>query len=158
MARSVPAGHRVSASDLKVVSLHAPRGLTVIRAAEVGSVVGQVAAGDLAAGSLLAPSEVGTASGSAAEVGLALKPGQYPPGLAPGDRVEALDAPSGADSGASAGAGAGTVLAPLGVVESTSPAATDPNTMLVGLRVSAAEAITVAQAGAAGRVVLVVQR
>jgi len=158
LARSVAAGNKVVASDLKVVSLQVPHGLSVVRASDVATVVGQVARTDLAAGSLLGPSEVGAASGSAAEVGLALKPGQYPPGLAPGDRVEVLSAPAAGDSATSAGSGTGTVLAPLAVVESVSPAATDPSTMLVGLGVAAGESVTVADAGAAGRVVLVVQR
>jgi hypothetical protein len=158
LARGVPAGDRLSASDLKVVSLQLPRDLAVIRAADVSSVVGQVAEVDLAAGELLAPGQVGAPLGSMSEVGLVLKPGQYPPGVAPTDQVEVLNAPGSVDSTVTSGSASGTVLAPVAVVESVSPAATDPSTLLVGLRVSAAEAVTVAEAAAAGRVVLVVQR
>lgn len=158
VAHPVPAGHRISASDLRVVSLRVPAGLAVVRAVDEGSVVGQVAKSDLSAGSLLAGDEVGSSSGSATEVGLALKPGQYPPGLVPGDRVEVLAGPAAGDSTAPTASGGGLVLAPVGVVQSVSPAAADPNTVMVGLQVAAGEAVTVAEAGAAGRVVLVVQR
>jgi hypothetical protein len=158
VARPVPAGHRISLSDLRVVSLRVPAGLSVVRAADEGSVVGQVAKSDLAAGALLAADEVGVPSGSAAEVGLALKPGQYPPGLAPGDRVEVLEGPASADSTTPSASAGGLVLAPVGVVESVSPADADPNTVMVDLQAPGGEAVTVAEAGAAGRVVLVVQR
>jgi len=158
LARAVPAGATISATDLKTLSMGVPRGLAVEPVSNEDTVVGQVAQANLAAGSLLAPSELAPPSGALAEVGVALKPGQYPPGLAAGDRVEVLEVQSGGGVGQSTPSAAPVVLAPVALVESAAPSAGDANTVLVGLGVAAGEAVNVAQAGAAGEVVLVVER
>jgi len=75
-------------------------------------VTGRTAAASLPAGSLLAAGDIG-APGPArglAQVGVALAPGRYPPGLAPGQHVEVLTAPPPGTAGPARPAGRGTVV------------------------------------------------
>ncbi|HEV2809584.1 MAG TPA: SAF domain-containing protein, partial [Acidimicrobiales bacterium] len=96
MARAVPAGQVVGASDLVEVELASDGGnLRAIAAGDIDTVVGQTAALDLIQGTLVTRDHLGAGSGPGqgkAIIGLALEPGQVPSSeLAPGDRVEVLD-------------------------------------------------------------------
>lgn len=155
LRNSVPAGLTVSAADLKVVSLSPPRGLDVVPASQEASVVGQVARSNLSPGSLLAPGSYGSVSGQWSQVGLSVKPGQYPPGIASGELVEAVVGPP-TGNGTPAPLPPGTVLAPAAHVVSVSTGTGGPGTAMVALDLPPAEALAVAEVGAAGQVLLIV--
>src|SRR5262249_10834907 len=94
LSRSVSAGHVLRASDLQEVGISAGPDLTSLPATSEASVVGRPVAVPLAAGTLLTPSALGaprSLNPGDAVVGLALKPGQYPPGLSAGDHVRVVD-------------------------------------------------------------------
>jgi hypothetical protein len=89
---------------------------------------------------------------------LALKPGQFPPGLAAGARVLAAEAGPDAEAAVAAtGSSPRTYRAV--VVDITEPAAegaaAEAGEAVVSLKLAASDAPRVAAAGAAGRVVLV---
>jgi hypothetical protein len=88
----VPAGHVIEAGDVRQVQVAADAG--VVSADQAGSVVGQVAAVPLAAGSLLAPGQVGDAAAyppaGHSEVSFAVAAGDMPP-LERGQRVAVFD-------------------------------------------------------------------
>ncbi len=157
LRHSVAAGDLLSAGDLRVVSLAVPRGMATVPAAAEASVVGQVAQSALGAGSLLVPSSYGPPNGTESVVGVSLKPGEYPPGLSAGDRVEVLVGP--AQSGVpGVMVPVGTVVAPGALVTSVAASASDPNVVLVGLEVVPAEALGLAELGATGQAVVVAER
>jgi hypothetical protein len=87
------AGQVITSSDLETVRVSTGTGLQVVPAGAEASVVGRPVAVPLVAGSLLTRAEVGStapvASGSDV-VAVGLKAGQYPPDLAPGDRVQVV--------------------------------------------------------------------
>jgi hypothetical protein len=90
LRNAVAAGAPIRAGDLTVVSVAVDPGVRIVPASERAKVVGRVAGTTLFAGTLLTPAQLegspALATGRAV-VGLALKPGQYPPGLRPGDPV-----------------------------------------------------------------------
>ena len=151
----VAAGQTITADDLKVVSLALPKGLAAVPASQEASVVGKVARANLSLGSLLAPSSYGSTAGQWSEVGVSVKPGQYPPGLAAGAQVEVVVGPSAGGTTATPLA-LGTVLAPTAHVVSVTTGAGTPGTAMVALDVPPAEALAVAEVGAAQQVLLIV--
>jgi len=90
-------------------------------------------------------------------VGLALKPGQYPPELAAGAQVLAAETGPQTDAAATAVPGGLPVTHRAVVVGVAAPAAEDADAgeVVVSLKLDTAFAPRVAAAGAAGRVVLV---
>jgi hypothetical protein len=89
-ARSVAVGQEITAADLKQVSAARDSGVQLIPAAQAGQVVGRTAVVPLVAGTLLTPELLGDAAFPPAgkvTASVALKPGQYPQGLAAGARV-----------------------------------------------------------------------
>lgn len=91
MARTVPTGQVITSSDLTVVRVSSDPALSPVAAGRRGDVIGQTAATDLVAGSLLTESQLGEGSllerGSSV-VGVALKGGRLPTDqLRIGDRV-----------------------------------------------------------------------
>jgi len=91
-ARSVAVGQAITTADLKQVSAARDSGVHLIPAAQAGQVVGRTAVVPLVAGTLLTPELLGDAAFPPAgkvAASLALKPGQYPQGLAAGARVVA---------------------------------------------------------------------
>jgi hypothetical protein len=149
LARPVPAGQVIKATDLKVVHLSVDGGLQLIGPGAQRQVVGKPAAVDLSANTLLIASDVGTRKGlrtGKAVVGLSLKAGQLPnTQLVAGDRVALVD--TGADNGPS-------ILAVVSIAEiknGSSPS----GTAYVSLLVDERDAPTIATAAAAGRIVLV---
>ncbi|MDA8274591.1 MAG: SAF domain-containing protein [Actinomycetota bacterium] len=109
VAQPVAAGQVLTAADLRAVKVSTGSGLAVVAVGAEGSVLGRRAAVALLPGSLLTAAEVGSAPAVGAGsdvVALGLKPGAYPPELAPGDRVEVVPVP-----GASSGSTTGSVAA-----------------------------------------------
>ncbi|GIH99198.1 SAF domain-containing protein [Planobispora takensis] len=84
----LPAGHTLTAEDLRAVK--GTVDAEVIPAGEAAEVIGKRLTVPLVAGSLLARGNVGEPAYPApgqALLGVAVKHGQYPPDIAPGDRV-----------------------------------------------------------------------
>jgi SAF domain len=156
VARDVPAGAVITASDLTSAGVAAGHNVTAIPASDSAQVVGRVAAERLAAGTLVVRAELATGplvpAGSAV-VGLALKPGMFPAALEPGDRTTVVITP--AESGGGPGSSGGSVLVSGAAVSQmgTSP---DGQSTLVSVVVPSSDAPAVAAAGAQGSVSLVV--
>lgn len=105
VARAVPAGQAITEADLRTVSAAEDPQVRLVRAADLDRVVGRTAVVPLVAGTLLTPDLVGEAAFPPAgkvTASVALKPGQYPQGLAPGARVVVYV------SAAASGTGTGT--------------------------------------------------
>lgn len=157
LARDVQIGDVIDDGDLVVARISIDPALHPIPAASRGAVVGRQVAVRLLAGTLLTDAELGTPSTlppDQAVIGIALKPGQFPPGLQAGARVLVVD--TGADAAAGQSAAGEVERAPATVVGVTQPAVGtgDPST-LVAFQVDAQRAPGLAAAGAAGRVVVV---
>lgn len=97
LARDVPAGHVLTARDLRSVEVAADAG--VVPTAGRGRVLGRQATVPLVAGSLLSPGQVGERAGYPpagwSQVSLAVETGGAPPELARGDRVAVLPGAAG---------------------------------------------------------------
>jgi hypothetical protein len=93
VSEPLAAGQVITSSDLETVRVSTGTGLQVVPVGDEASVVGSPVAVPLVAGSLLTRAELGStapvASGSDV-VAVGLKAGQYPPDLAPGDRVQVV--------------------------------------------------------------------
>ena len=90
LRQDVVAGQQLAASDLTVVTVDAA-GISTMRASDQPQVVGKALSVSLPAGSLLSTGLLVGRSGplpGQAIVGAALKPGAFPPDLAPGARVQ----------------------------------------------------------------------
>ena len=152
VAKEVPAGSVVQASDLTAAGLAADRQVSAIPASAESGWVGKVARVELVPGSLLERSELGSGpaipAGSSV-VGLHLKDGTFPAEIAPGAAVEIVSTPAQGATG-----GGGTVVVASATVLSISA---DPNGSgnLVSVVVPTAEASSVASAAAGDNVSLV---
>jgi hypothetical protein len=150
LSRSVDAGHVLTSSDLRDVRVSSGDGVATVPASSEASVVGRTVAVPLAEGSLLNPSALGSGralrSGEAV-VGLALKPGMFPPGLAAGDHVRVVDTT--ATSRGAAGGATGVVVA----IEASTSAG--DGSAVVSLRLEDGAADGVAQLASAGHASLV---
>lgn len=90
VARPVAVGERIDAADLAVAEVSASDALRPVPAAERARVVGRRAAVGLVPGMLLTPDSVAAGpvlDAGKATVGLSLKPGRFPLGIAKGQRV-----------------------------------------------------------------------
>ena len=79
LARPVPAGHAIAGADIRVVRVAADSSLATISASQQATVIGERAAVDLVAGTLLTPKELGGAAipdSGQALLGIAFKAGQ----------------------------------------------------------------------------------
>lgn len=159
VARAVPAGQVLADADLTEVRIAAGEGVRVVPASERRRVVGRPAAVPLVPGSLLTMTQVGPSSTLAAGeavVGLALKAGQFPSGLAPGARVRVIDTGAPAAAVTTPVGDAGSAVARTAtVVAVSSPGADGSATTVVSVKVNLAEADKVAVAAAGGRATLV---
>lgn len=160
VTRPVPAGQLLVAGDVRAVSVTVDPAVRVVRAGEVGQVVGRPAAVALSAGMLLSPGSLGrrlVPEGSRL-VGASLKPGTFPPGLAAGDPVTVL-----VTSQAPAADGVGTVEAGRpassadGLVTAVETAPAGSGGLVVSVQVAAQDADVVARAAAGGQVALVLR-
>jgi hypothetical protein len=158
VARAVPAGQVIDTGDLTVARVSADPALRPLPSSARAAVVGRPAAVPLLVGTLLTVAALGppaTLRPGEALVGVALKPGQYPPGLAAGARV--LVAETGPDPGGAVPAGGGQPLTVAATVAGVADPAAEvgEGDTVVALVLPAAGAPRVAAAGASGRVVLV---
>lgn len=156
VAQPVAAGEVLTAGDLRGVRLSLPGGVATVPASEEQVVVGQPAAVPLAAGTVLTRADVGAGAlvgASSDVVAVALKPGAYPPALAPGDRVEVVPVP--ASSGAGSGPSAAAIPLSAVVLALQAPSATSGSPAVVSLVVARADAAEVASLAAAGEVAIV---
>jgi hypothetical protein len=148
LARPVMAGQVITASDLRVVGVSAAGPVSLVPAWRQAQVTGRTATASLPAGSLLAAGDIGAPSSPGrgrAWLGVALKPGRYPPGLSPGQH-------------AAPGGRAPARLAGYGVVLSvtTAPGPGAAAQMVAVLDLPRDVVPRVAAAAAAGRAVLAV--
>lgn len=158
LARDVQVGQVIDDSDLLVARISFDPALRAIPAASRAAVVGRQVAVPLLAGTLLTNAELGAPStlpSDQAVIGIALKPGQFPPDLHAGARVLVVDTGAGAAPAGPLAAGE-VEQAPATVVGVTQPAVGtgDPSTV-VAFQLDAPRAPRLAAAGAAGRVVVV---
>jgi hypothetical protein len=147
LSRPVTVGQLLSTKDLRQVSMSADSGLDMVAASAASTVVGQPVAFNLPAGSLVTRAILGSpqvpAQGKAiAAVGL--KPGQFPPDLAPGTTVAVLTTPA-------ATVTSGATILPssswTAVVTGVAPQANDQTTV-VSLQLSDSDARALASAPA----------
>jgi hypothetical protein len=159
LARPVAAGQVITAADLETVRVSVAGPVSLVPASRQAEVVGSTAAVSLPAGSMLAGSDVGTPPPVKGQVrlGIALKPGAYPPDLAAGQDVDVLATPAASASGSSS-SGAAPAALPVGeaVVLSVSPAAASGGSgdTVVEIQVPADAMPQVAAANAAGQIAL----
>jgi hypothetical protein len=170
-AGALPAGHVLTAADLQTVSLAGTQ-IASVPAGTEAAVLGRALTVPLLPGSLLTPADIGSAAGvtaGQAVVAVALKPGQYPPMLSPGDQVQLINtaaaaaSSAGSDTGANAAANPGSSadgLASAGAISATviSLDATpdgSADTAVASLQVTGSQAATVAGWAAQGQVALV---
>jgi len=158
LTRPVAAGQVLTAADLTVVRAGVSGPVSLVPASQEPAMVGHPVAVPLPAGALLAPGDVGLPALAAGqqELGVALKPGQYPPDLSAGQTVDVLStpAPSAAGSSSATSSSPGAAL-PMGqaVVLAVDPSATAGETV-VELRLSQNAVPQVAAVAAAGQVSL----
>jgi hypothetical protein len=159
LAQPVTAGQVITAADLETVRVSAAGPVSLVPASRQAEVVGSTAAVSMPAGSLLAGSDIGTPPPVKGQVrlGVALKPGAYPPDLAAGQDVDVLATPAAAASGSSSSGSAPAAL-PVGeaVVLSVSPATASNGSgdTVVEIQVPADAMPQVAAANAAGQIAL----
>jgi len=159
VARPVEAGQPIGERDVRAVRVAADPGVAAIPASAKAAVVGRPAAFPLAPGMLLAEAALGEPAGlggGEALAGVALKPGQYPPGLSAGARVVVLATGAG---GSDSQLGGQTSSAEPLVRAATVVGVSDPDTAggvsVVTLKIPAEAAGRVASAAAVGRISLV---
>jgi hypothetical protein len=153
VARPVPAGSVISASDLTTAGVAADHSVSGIPASDASSVIGKVAADNLVPGTLLVHAEVGRGSvvpSGSSVVGLDLKQGMFPAALQAGDPVAVVSTPT----QSSTSSGGGTVIVNDAKVFS-SGASPDGTSTLISLVVPTSQASAVAAAAAQGAVSLV---
>lgn len=162
LARGVTAGHVYTAADLQVAQVSTSAAVGTVPASQEVAVIGHAASAALPAGSLLAPGDVSAPALAPGQVllGVAVKPGQYPPDLSAGQIVDVLSTPAGpaGQGGSSAPGGPGAAAAvaalPVGravvvaVYQDTSGAA------VVELQVAQDAMPQVAAAAASGQIAL----
>ncbi|MET9879251.1 SAF domain-containing protein [Actinacidiphila glaucinigra] len=168
VARDVSVGSRIAETDLATASIALDPTVQSVKASRVTGLVGQRAATDLKAGSLLAPSQVTdqTLIGPGEQlVGVSVKPSQLPATpLVPGEQVLVVSTPdpdAGAvrpgNGGTDAAAGSGTSPVTLSakVVAVGRPAAAT-GAVVVDVTVPAADGPALAAQVATGNISLVV--
>ena len=155
-----PPGQVITSADLETVRVSAAGPVSLVPASRQGEVAGSTAAVSMPAGTLLTGSDIGTPPPVKGQVrlGVALKPGQYPPDLAAGQDVDVLATPASGTTGSSSGSGSAGAALPVGqaVVLSVSlaSAADGSGDTVVELQVSRDAMPQVAAANAAGQIAL----
>lgn len=162
LARPVAAGQVITPGDLETVRVSAAGPVSLVPASS--QVAGSTAAVAMPAGTLLTESDIGTPPPAKGQVrlGVALKPGQYPPDLAAGENVDVLSTPASGSSSGSAGAGgssgSGSAALPVGqavaLSVSPAPASGGSGETVVELQVSQDAMPQVASAAATGQITL----
>lgn len=155
-ANALGAGHVLDPSDLRPVTMAAGSSLALVPVGDEGDVLGRSLAVPLVAGAPLTEAELGAppvVSAGSDTVALLLRPGGYPPDLAPGDRVAVV--PVSATGSAIPPSGTTPVNATVLAI-SAAPAAVNGGN-IVTLLVRASSADGVAALAAAGEASLVQQ-
>ena len=160
LSQPVTAGQVITSADLETVRVSAAGPVSMLPASRQAKVAGSTAAVSMPAGSLLTGSDIGTPPPVKGQVrlGVALKPGQYPPDLAAGQDVDVLATPTSATTGSSSGSGGAGAALPVGqavVLSVSAPsAASSSGDTVVELQVSQDAMPQVAAASAAGQIAL----
>ncbi len=154
IARDVPVGKTLTASDLHEVSISGGDGLHAVSADDPSRVVGRTAKVGLVAGSLLSRDQLTDQPArrdGTVVAGAVLKGGQFPVDLAIGDAVNVIEttAPDATGAGEPISRGTATVL-------DLSQSRDGQGLITVSLAVPSASATAISSAGAAGRLSLVV--
>lgn len=153
--QSVPRGQVITANDVMSVSIGVDPALQSLPAEQLGSVVGQTAAVDMPAGSLVTPADLTSAavpSRGNSLVGISLTSGMLPAGvLRVGDPVRIILTPG---QGASPQASTATPVAATVQGLTTTAGATNPTTV-VNVQVPAAQAAQVAAWASTGKAAIV---
>lgn len=163
VSSAISAGQVLTPADLHTAQLSVSSGLSPVPASEESAVVGRAVALPLAAGTLLTESDLGPGAdppSGQAVVGLALKPGQYPPEVTAGDRVLVVTNPSStADAAAVAATTSGTTVVvppvPATVVGVESASQTTSDSAVVEVQLAEGDGAAVATAASAGDIALV---
>ena len=154
VARPLAAGEVLRAADLRAARVSTGAGIGVVPVGAERSMVGRPVALALVAGALLAPGDIGSGAAVGADadvVAVALKAGLFPPGLAPGDRVQVVPVVT-ASSSTQVASGSPVDAVVVGV--QAAPVASGGATVF-SVQVPTAEADGVASLAAAGEVSLV---
>lgn len=150
---AVDRGEVVAADDLMVVRVTVDPAVQVIPAAQLDGLIGQRAASDLVAGSLLAPggiTDLVVPRTGESLVGIALAIGQLPAEpLRPGDKVRLVQTPADQSDVPA------TQVTIDAVVQGVSEVGSDGQTVVVDVVVPTSRAAEVAARAATGRVALV---
>ena len=157
LAQPVTAGQVITGADLEVVRVSAAGPVSLVPASSQAQVAGSTAAVSLPAGTLLAEGDIGTPPPLKGQVrlGVAVKPGAYPPDLSPGQDVDVLATPASSSSGSSSGAGAALPVGVAVVLSVSVPsAASGSGDTVVELQVPVDAMPQVAAASAAGQIAL----
>jgi hypothetical protein len=161
VARAVAAGQAIDAADLRQVSAARDPNVPLIPASQASQVIGRTAAVPLLPGTLLTPALVGDAAFPPAgqvTASVAVKPGQYPQGLAVGARVAIyVSASSSGGVGQSAvpgGSGASAPVRLAAVVLGVDLAGDGQGSTVITLLVDFTDAARLAAAPAGGVVLM----
>ena len=154
--QEVARGQVITAADLVTVRTSIDPALATVPATATDQVVGQRAATDVFAGSLLTPQALTPAlvpPAGRSVVGLALSSAKMPAAmLAPGDAVRVVSTPP---EGAPAGAGAGAPQEVAARVVAVAGAADVPGASIVNVEVDSGQAASLAARAATGQVAVV---
>jgi hypothetical protein len=166
VAQSVSVGQVLTASDLRTAQLSVASGVASMPSLEMPQVIGRPVTTRLEPGTLLTESDVSTPLGppaGRAVVGLALKPGQYPPGLATGERIlvvlsDGSSTAGNSSSGSSSSSDSTNQTAPLEatVVGVEAAPASSAEALVVSIQLAEGNGAAVATAASAGNVSLAV--
>jgi SAF domain len=160
VAKAVPVGSTIDASDVTTAKITSDPVLTPIPSGERDTVIGKVALVDLKPGTLFTRDELGTSDGFTTGqvlVALPLKQGQFPArGLAAGQSVLVVATPG--SSSNSAGTAAGTTTPSTGtkaVVTEVGPTDASTGVTVVDVRVAANAGVPLAQLASTGNAAVI---
>jgi hypothetical protein len=162
MTQDLSVGQILSPSDLRTAQLSVASGVASMPASELSEVIGRPVSSTLTSGTLLTQSDVAQAIGppsGRAVVGLALKPGQYPPEVASGERVlVVISGDESASPGSSATSNPATANAPIEatVIGIETAPANSSETLIVSIQLAEGYGAAVTSAASAGNVALAV--
>jgi hypothetical protein len=157
LAQPVTAGQVITPGDLETARVSAAGPVSLVPASRQAEVAGSTAAVSMPAGTLLTGADIGTPPPVKGQVrlGVALKPGQYPPDLAAGQDVDVLATPASGTTSSSSGSGAALPVGQAVVLSvSAASAASGSGDTVVELQVPADAMPQVAAASAAGQIAL----
>ena len=157
VAKAVPAGHTIEASDLTTAQM-ASNDIPAYAGNHMGEVVGKTAAVGLVPGEILNKAMVTTGAATPSGyvvAGVSLKPGQLPAGgVSAGDQVMVILLPAQSSGSSSSVSGSGATVLENSVRVSASVASSDGTSTVVSLLIPRSDAPQLAQANNAGLVAL----